>query len=151
MSFYHFVQFLYLNSVSLITVVKRIICHDSPIMEVCGQNKRLTKDPVDDGGDLRLAPEHHLLLGHAQVVPGGEGSVQVNRVSVVASWAHVMTSAYSYSKRNYLNSTQRCIWSKDMNKEMNLFLNFSRQTVGLNIIRLLWNEKVTKTYSIQGS
>ena len=73
----------------LVTV--RVDHHHGPVMEVCGQDPGLTEDPVNDCGHLGFALLHHLTLGEAGIVPGGETSVEINVIGIESAGPFVLT------------------------------------------------------------
>ena len=67
------------------TVTPGVEGHHGPVMEVGGQNKWLTEDPVNHCGRLWFPPSLQPTLGEADIVPGGEISVEINVIGIQSS------------------------------------------------------------------
>ena len=67
------------------TVIVWVVDHHGPVMKVYRQHKGLTENPVNDCSRLWLAPLPHLTLGEADIVPGGEISVEINAFGIQSS------------------------------------------------------------------
>jgi len=63
-------------------------------MEVRRQDEGLAEHPVDHGGHLGLGLAGQLLLARRQVVPGGEGPVEILQGAVVPAGADVVAAAH---------------------------------------------------------
>ena len=82
-------------SVVALLVPVRVDHHYGPVMEVSRQDPGLTEDPVNDCGHLGFALLHHLTLGEADIVPGGETSVEINVIGIESAGPFVMTTTLS--------------------------------------------------------
>ena len=79
----------------IVSVIVGVVHHHSSVMEVCGQDKGLTQDPVNDCGHLWFAPRHHLTLGEAGILPGGESPIEINVIGIESSGPFVVTTTLS--------------------------------------------------------
>ena len=75
------------------TVTPGVEGHHGPVMEVGGQNKWLTEDPVNHCGRLWFPPSLQPTLGEADIIPGGEISVEINVIGIESSGT--FSSAYA--------------------------------------------------------
>ena len=89
---YHYHAYAYLMIIITMTVIVWVVDHHGPVMEVSGQDPGLTENPVNDCGHLRLAPLHHLTLAEAHILPGGEGSVEVDVIRIQSSGLFAATT-----------------------------------------------------------
>ena len=74
-------------------VIKRVVRHHGPVVEVGAEDEGLTEHPVYDGRHLRLTAVDQLLPAVQQVVPRGEGAVEVDVVAVLPPGPDVVARA----------------------------------------------------------
>ena len=81
------------------TIIIGIVCHHSSIMKVGRQDKWLVEHPVYHSRDLGLTSTHQVLLGQCEVIPGWEGTIEVDLISIVSTRPNMISTANSYNQK----------------------------------------------------
>ena len=68
-------------------------------MKVGRQDKWLVEHPVYHSRDLRFTSTHQVLLGQGEVIPGWEGTIEVDLISIVSTRPNMISTANSYNQK----------------------------------------------------